>query len=70
MKRSFVLETAIEGYIRDNPKIDSVDIVDRFSFDPETTLFSIAKLIEDRKIERVHINGMSYGYICNGKEHI
>ena len=65
MAHEIWLENAIEEYIRNNPKIDSVDIVRHFKLRADITLRSLIELEKQNRVVRKHLFGITYGYISN-----
>ena len=64
MNKKIWLEEAIEEYIRNNPKRDSVDIVSHFKLRADITLESLNQLVSQRKVIRKHLYANTYGYVC------
>ena len=62
-ERNIILENAIKEYIKNNPKVDSVDIVSHFKLRADITLLSLAELVKDDIVIRKHIFGVKYGYL-------
>jgi len=62
MTRKIWLEDAIEEHIKNNPKVDSVDIVSHFKLRADITLNSLSELVKQKKVIRQHIFGANYGY--------
>jgi len=65
MERKYWLEEAIEDHVKNNPNIDSVDIVSHFKLRADITLESLQELIKQGKVTRRHIFGSRYGYVHN-----
>lgn len=60
--RRIWLEKAIEEYVKNNPEVDSVDIVTHFKLRADITLSSLSKLVKQGSVKRKHIYGANYGY--------
>jgi hypothetical protein len=65
MKRIIWLENAIETFITNNPKIDSVGIVTHFRLKADVTLYSLAELTKQDKVTRISTGMCTYGYVKN-----
>jgi hypothetical protein len=63
-QRLIWLENAIETFITNNPKVDSIDIVAHFRLKADTTLDSLAELVKQNRVKRVEV-GASYRYVKN-----
>lgn len=58
------LEDAIYEYIKNNDRVDSVDIVLHFKLRCDITLNSVVQLQKGNKIERKWL-GFRYGYVIS-----
>lgn len=60
--RQVWLEDAVYEYVKNNPRVDSADIVSHFKLRADIALKALAQLEKDHKVERKWL-GFKYGYI-------
>jgi len=58
------LEKAINDYIKNNPGVDSVDIVSHFKLSADITLASLNVLLKQGKVVRQSSYGINDVYVC------
>jgi len=63
MERKIWLEESIKEYIKNNPDVDSVDVVCHFKLRADITLNSLSQLLRQGEVIRQHLSGVNYGYL-------